>query len=97
MESNITGKKWEVRGNFRALEVYSKEYGVPICTLARQSSFESEVDSQAEANATLISKAPQMLDMIKELIHFFTDENNSSDEVLLLEDAKKLINLATEI
>lgn len=52
---------------------------------------------EQEANSLLISKAPEMLEMLESLIHLFTDNNNSSQEVDLLNEAKKLIKKATEI
>ncbi len=49
------------------------------------------------ANALLISKAPEMLEMLKELIHAFEGENLHGFQEERLAEAKKLIKEATEL
>lgn len=65
MEFKGTKGEWTVRGNFKALEVFSS-YGT-LCAIARQSSIDSNVDSQAEANAKLIACAPEMLAILGDI------------------------------
>lgn len=96
MEFKGTGKNWHIKGDLKTMEVYSKEYNVPVCMLARQSSFESEVDSQQKANAKLISKAPEMLEMLIRCnnINLIAREHINED---LFKDLENLIKEATEL
>jgi len=73
MEFKGTEGEWSVRRNLKLLEVFSS-YGT-ICVVARQSSIYSNVDSVAEANAKLISCAPEMLEIINELIQAIKNED----------------------
>ena len=50
-----------------------------------------------EYNALLISKAPEMLEMLEELVYQFERINNSAQEDELLEQAQQLIKQATEL
>lgn len=88
MEFKGTKGKWNLRGSFKALEVFSS-YG-SICNISRQSSIDSNVDSQAEANAKLIACTPEMLEMLIKIRRRFRIHPEDEQEI----DA--LINKATE-
>lgn len=83
--SDFKGTKgeWKTRGNFKALEVVSS-YG-SVCAIARQSSIDSNIDSQAEANAKLIACAPEMLEQLKELLNasYLPEHVNEDIEYLI--------------
>lgn len=75
------------------------EKGNCIC-IDRTSRYTDEIvcdRSEMEANALLISKAPEMLEMLEELVYQFEGCNNSQQEDELLEQAKQLIKQATEL
>jgi hypothetical protein len=59
----------------------------------------SRVNNQIESNANLllISKAPEMLDMLNELIHAFEGENLHGFQEERLSEANQLIKEATEL
>lgn len=88
MEFKGTKGNWTVRGNFKCLKVFSS-YGT-LCAISRQSSIDSNVDSQAEANAKLIACAPEMLEQLKEIL----DASYLPEHVN--EDIKYILKKATE-
>lgn len=90
MEFKHTKGKWTVRGNFKALEVFST-YGT-LCAIARQSSIDSEIDSEAEANAKLIATAPEMLQLLQKIYNSQQVEGNAE----IWAEIKTLIKKATE-
>lgn len=59
--------------------------------------YNTHSNNDAKYNAQLISKSPEMFDMIEELIYQFENNNNSSQETDLLNEAKQLIKEATEL
>ena len=52
---------------------------------------------QAQANALLISKAPEMLEMLERLVMEFEIDNATEYQCNLMWEAKKLIKEATEL
>jgi hypothetical protein len=48
-------------------------------------------------DAQLITCAPEMLEMLEEFIHMFSDPNNSCSELELINEAKELVIKATTI
>lgn len=52
---------------------------------------------EAKANALLISKAPEMLEMLKEIVHAFDSDNLHGYQEEILKQTKQLIKEATEI
>lgn len=95
MEFKGTQGKWEVRGNKLFIEdTYKSVATIHVVKNYKDVTFEPIEDVEQIANALLISKAPEMLDMIKEL----TELKSSSfllDE--LQERAKQLLKEATEL
>lgn len=89
MEFKGTKGEWTVRGNFKCLEVFSS-YGT-LCAIARQSSIDSNVDSQAEANAKLISCALEMLEVLKDILDASYLPEHVNDQI------KSTISKATTI
>jgi len=94
MEFKGTKTNWRVRGNHKALEVFSS-YG-PICAIARQSSIDSNVDSQAEANAKLISCSLEMWEMLGDISGALAMKGDS-DFLIILDEIDALREKATTI
>jgi hypothetical protein len=67
------------------------EDGTSICIVRTNN------QEQAEANTLLISKAPEMLEMLEALISAFESENLELYQQIRIENAKQLIQEATEI
>jgi hypothetical protein len=93
METKFTKGKWKLAEN---------EYGYYTSVRNLDDSRKvcvSRVNNQIESNANLllISKAPEMLEMLKELIHAFEGENLHGFQEERLSEAKQLIKEATEL
>lgn len=52
---------------------------------------------EIEANMKIYACAPEMLEMLEEFIHMFSDPNNSCSELELINEAKSLIKKSTTI
>lgn len=63
-----------------------------ICLNPNESGGFPESGKKWKANALLISKAPEMLEMLERLVDYYKAYNSS-----LLEEAKQLIKEATEL
>lgn len=95
MEFKGTKGKWRVDVHVGHQEIETRDVvqmngGISICKINRFSPHEIPIEVQ-KSNALLISKAPEMLEMLKILI-----EGSKAPE-WKIEKAKKLIKEATEI
>lgn len=92
MEFKGTGKKWKNIGN----EIWNKDGSPIIIGLAYPHNPNNVSIDEQKANALLISKAPEMLEMLKKCRDYFTaktdwDSEERADEIW------QLIKEATEI
>lgn len=91
MEFKGTKGKWKAIHNGYFYDIKSDGHSLA----STQSNVYLGIDAeQQRANAKIISKAPEMLEMIEELVHIFSDTNNSTDELELVNQAKDLIKRA---
>jgi hypothetical protein len=102
MEFKGTKGKWFIEnlnepkeGRYPAFEIdISTEQESNMCTVWYSDSF----DEQAKANALLISKAPEMLEILNWFVEYFedlyVDGSEVNDKVI---ETKQLIKEATEI
>jgi hypothetical protein len=87
-----TKGKWEI--NPKA----SRNVRCNNLTIANCSSGQNgENEIEEKANALLISKAPEMLEILKELISAFEGDNLELYQQIRIEKAKKLIKESTKI
>jgi hypothetical protein len=96
MEFKGTKGEWVVK---RAKMTFPSGTKWQIINENEDSLFEVELaesDEAMEANALLISKAPKMLDMLKDIL-WAVENSNIEANVISIEDLEKLIKEATEI
>ncbi len=84
-----TKEKWVLRDNL--VDITAKDKGLIITCYTKGSIFGNITQEEAESNALLISKAPEMLEMLIRLRD--TEDFDISDYVAL----KQLIKEATNI
>jgi hypothetical protein len=83
-----TKGKWQVTQNGQSFSIHKEEYeGLFIDCWG--GGIANTSDEQAKANALLISKAPEMLEMLKECLKFAKMKNN---EVMAFEIEKLIID-----
>ena len=92
------------KGKWKLLSTYIKKEWVNITSdkdiIARTFYGDAEpmvTKKEAQANALLISKAPEMLEMLNELIHAFEGKNLNGFQEERLSEAKELIKEAINI
>ena len=85
-------------GNWRIIKhtgdsviIGNKNYNTDIATVWV---YDDKNKTEFNANAYLIGCAPELLNMLEEFVHIFSDANNSTDELELLKEAKDLIGRA---
>ena len=95
METKFTKEKWEVGASNRS--VVNKDKVIVRCCFG-ENSLGLFKENEAEANALLISKAPEMLEMLK---IYLADLNNiipqSDAQRNRIQDVEQLIKEATEL
>ena len=99
MKTKETQGKWIIEdlhnpkeGNYPSFEIdISTEYEENMCTVW----FSDMFDEQAKANALLISKAPEMFEMLLKLC--FTAPNDKLQITELIYEAEKLIKEVNEL
>jgi len=93
MEFKGTKTKWELRNNL--VDITAEDKGLIITCYTKGSIFGTITKEEAQANALLISKAPEMLEMLKDII--FTWNNNGNFDNEYFSNIQKLIKEATEL
>lgn len=89
MEFKGTKGKWEVYIGWNQDGVASTESGVSICRISRH------LTEEEKANALLISKAPEMLEMLNVVLQELEAPDSMSSN--LPDKIKELIQSATEL
>jgi hypothetical protein len=102
MEFKGTKEKLEIKGNCLFIKGTSQAIGQSyVIDNYEKITFKPKKDIEAEANLLLWKKAPEMLDMLKELYGVVSiyNENNSLPQYITNEMAKtrKLIKEATDL
>ena len=95
MEFKGTKGKWKV-SKYNYDEIKS-DSGFCICDVWDMDTETFPNPSEAKANALLISKAPEMLEMLKKMVNEFDVEFTNQYQFDLHSKAKQLIKEATEI
>ena len=99
MEFKGTKGKWTVAnyGHCLAIETELRE-GDKHTVFTDQFCHASRFDGDAKANALLISKAPEMLEMLEKTVEFFDEGDSTYSSVSqFIDQIKQLIKSATEI
>jgi len=92
-----TKGKWEFRDGY-AMDIVtsdSRSFGIVSLGTEKEAFLADYPLVELKSNAKLIACAPEMLEMLEELIHFFESPNNSNDEIEILKESKQLIKKAT--
>ena len=88
--TKFTKGKWEVNKNSTTLSTKDKKDFITCWIFINES-------EEAQANALLISKAPEMLEMLKECLDYFELQNSEIKNTEKIKSIKKLIKEATKI
>ena len=92
-----TKGKWKIKDIKSTLEteINSSEYRIAEVKHYKGKNFNDPIEKEAKANALLISKAPEMLEMIQSLIEAKNNGNDWDSEELFIK-AEVLIKESTE-
>ena len=92
-----TKGKWKIKDIKSTLEteINSSEYRIAKVKHYKGKNFNDPIEKEAKANALLISKAPEMLEMIQSLIEAKNNGNDWDSEELFIK-AEVLIKESTE-
>jgi|SRR6478736_5305086 len=100
MEFKGTHGKWIIEQGIQNFNEYGVPYVEISSSMAKRFASVYEHSASGKANALLISKAPEILEMLSILISKLDEielSNNQQEEIVpLMADAEKLINEATE-
>ena len=91
MEFKGTKEKWQIDDNVIFADDYFQTHIAAVCA----ESYNNEI---TQANTLLISKAPEMLESLKELVSYLRAMHGAEDtECVEMLKAEKLIKQATEL
>ena len=90
-----TKGKWEIKDIKSPFEttINSSEYRIAEVKHFKGKGFNDPIEKEAKANALLISKAPEMLEMLKRCEYWISACNEDAN---ILKDISELIKEATE-